>query len=83
LKCTEAFDDVLRKKWTKELPGSGKRARWVIQIEIDGVPYTERDYADVTCSLCGATAFVRTCAHGEAPPVRVVDGAAYCLACRS
>jgi hypothetical protein len=93
-------------------------ARWAIQIEIDGVPYTERDYADVAsathaiasilrahgerasdldqdacascdapldlmiCSQCGATAFVRTCAHGGTPPIRAVDGAAYCRACR-
>lgn len=92
--------------------------RWVIQVEIDGVPYTERDYADVAsatqaiaqilrqraqrstdldeqsceacdgaldlmvCSQCGADAFVRTCEHGDRRPIRVLDGAAYCLSCR-
>jgi hypothetical protein len=92
--------------------------RWVIQVEIDGAPYTERDYADVAsashaiaqilrqraersvvldqdaceeceepqdlmvCSQCGADAFVRTCAHGAPPSIRIVDGAAFCRVCR-
>ena len=93
--------------------------RWVIQIELDGVPYTERDYADVasatqaiaqilrqraersvnldqdgceacddpmdllTCSQCGTDAFVRTCGHGDSPPIRALDGALYCRVCRA
>jgi len=93
-------------------------ARWVIDVEIDGGHYTERDYADVasashaiaqilrqhgeratdldeepcevceeplallTCSQCGVDAFVRGCEHSEARPIRVVEGAAYCLTCR-
>jgi hypothetical protein len=92
--------------------------RWVIQIEIDGVEYTERDYDDVasatqaiaqilrqraersldldqdeceqcdepldlmTCSQCGADAFVRTCAHDVAPTIRVLAGEAFCRDCR-
>jgi hypothetical protein len=92
--------------------------RWVIQIEIDRMPYTERDYSDiasachalasmlrqhgersedldesecdscdepldlVTCSQCGADAFVRTCQHGGPRPIRVLDGAFYCHGCR-
>jgi hypothetical protein len=93
--------------------------RWVIQIEIDGVPSTERDYDDVAsasqaiaqilrqraersvdldeevceaceesldvmvCSQCGADAFVRTCAHGGPRPIRILEGAAFCRACRA
>jgi hypothetical protein len=92
--------------------------RWVIQVEIDGVPYTERDYGDIasatqaiaqilrqraergddldqepcdlceepldlaTCSQCGADAFVRTCRHGGSPPIRMMNGTAYCRTCR-
>ena len=92
--------------------------RWVIQVEIDGAHYTERDYATVadashamasilrqrgeratdldeaecdacdgpldllTCSQCGADAFVRTCGHGAARPIRPVEGALFCRACR-
>jgi len=92
--------------------------RWVIQVEIDGAHYTERDYASVadachaiasilrqrgertteldevecgacdepldllTCSQCGADAFVRTCAHGGPRPIRLVEGAPYCRSCR-
>ena len=36
----------------------------------------------MTCSQCGADAFVRTCEHGGPRPVRVLEGAAYCLKCR-
>lgn len=93
--------------------------RWAIQIEIDGVPYTERDYVDIAsatqaiaqilrmhatrstdldedacgeceepldlmlCSQCGAGGFLRTCEHGCPRPIRTVDGAAYCRACRA
>ena len=92
--------------------------RWVIQIDLDGVPYCERDYADVAtatqaiatilrqraersedldqdaceeceepldlmiCSQCGADGFVRTCEHGGGPPIRTLEGAVYCRACR-
>jgi hypothetical protein len=92
--------------------------RWVIQIDIDGVGYTERDYVSVadachaiasilrqrgeratdldeaecdscdepldllTCSQCGADAFVRTCEHGGPRPIRAVAGAEYCQHCR-
>jgi hypothetical protein len=92
--------------------------RWVIQVEIDGAHYTERDYASVadachaiaailrqrgeratdldegecdacdeqldllTCSQCGADAFVRACAHGGPRPIRVVEDALYCRSCR-
>ena len=90
----------------------------MIQIEFDGVRYTERDYEDVasatqaiaqilrrradraealdedacdlcdepldlaTCSQCGSDAFVRTCEHGGPRPIRIVEGAHYCLDCR-
>src|SRR5688572_23972790 len=93
--------------------------RWVIQIEIDGVAYTERGYADIasasqaiaqilrqhaerstdmdqdacevcdepldlmTCSQCGADAFVRTCAHGGPRPIRMLGGATFCRVCRA
>jgi hypothetical protein len=93
-------------------------ARWVIQIDIDGARYTERDYDDignachaiasilrqrgqrptgldedecascdqpldlVTCSQCGADAFVRTCPHAADASIRLVEGFAYCRACR-
>ena len=93
-------------------------ARWAIEIEIDGVPYTERDYADAAsathaiasilrqhaeratdldqdacescdaaldlliCSECGVSAFVRTCEHAGQRPIRLRDGALFCLACR-
>jgi hypothetical protein len=93
--------------------------RWVIQVEIDGAAYTERDYASVadashaiasilrqrgeratdldetecdacdepldllTCSQCGADAFVRSCVHGGPRPVRVVAEALYCRGCRA
>ena len=92
--------------------------RWVIAVEIDGVPYTERDYGDVasasqaiaqilrqraerspdldqdgceacdepldlmTCSQCGADAFVRTCEHDGPRPIRMVDTQAFCRVCR-
>ena len=36
----------------------------------------------MTCSQCGADAFVRTCEHGGARPIRPVEGALYCLTCR-
>ena len=91
----------------------------MIQIEIDGVPYTERDYGDVasasqaiaqilrqqaerstdmdqnaceacdepldlmTCSQCGADAFVRTCEHGDPRPIRRLGGTAFCRVCRA
>ena len=90
----------------------------MIQIDLDGVPYCERDYADVAtaaqamaailrqraersdgldqdecevcdepldlmiCSQCGADGFVRTCEHGDPPPIRIFEGAVYCRACR-
>jgi hypothetical protein len=88
-------------------------ARWAIEIEIDGVPYTERDYADdaiasilrqhaeraadldqeacsaceapldlMVCSQYGASAFVRTCAHRETVPIRLLEAAVFCRACR-
>lgn len=94
-------------------------ARWVVQIELDGVPYVERDYGDIAsashaiaqilrqqgersvdldedactecdqaldlmvCSQCGADAFVRTCDHDGSPrPIRIVEGFAFCRACR-
>ena len=92
--------------------------RWVIQIEIDGTTYTERDYPDIanachaiasilrqrgeratdldesecdscdegldllTCSQCGADAFVRTCDHGGVRPIRMLKDALYCRTCR-
>ena len=37
----------------------------------------------LTCSQCGADAFVRTCAHGGPRPIRAVGGASYCIACRA
>lgn len=93
-------------------------ARWVVQIDIDGARYTERDYdalADAchaitsilrqrgerptdldedecescdepldlaTCSECGVDAFVRRCKHAADRPIRLVEGFAYCRACR-
>jgi hypothetical protein len=36
----------------------------------------------MTCSQCGADAFVRTCEHGGPRPIRVVEGATYCRTCR-
>jgi hypothetical protein len=36
----------------------------------------------MTCSQCGADAFVRTCEQGGARPVRVVEDAVYSLKCR-
>jgi hypothetical protein len=109
---TQGMDEGTARLWKEG-------ARWAIQIEIDGVPYTERDYADAAsaihaiasilrahaervpdldqeacascdaplelsiCSQCGASAFVRTCGHGALPPIRLVDGSAYCCACRA
>jgi hypothetical protein len=91
----------------------------VVQIEVDGISYTERDYGDVAsashaiaqilrqqgepfasldeeaceacdqpldlmvCSQCGVDAFVRTCDHGQGSrPIRAVDEAVFCRACR-
>jgi hypothetical protein len=88
--------------------------RWIIQVDIDGAHYTERDYASVAdachaiasilrqrgdratdldeaecdaCdepldSQCGADAFVRSCEHGGARPIRLTDGAVFCRSCR-
>ena len=92
--------------------------RWVIQIDIDGARYTERDYASVadachaiasilrqrgeratdldeaecdacdeplellSCSQCGADAFVRSCDHGGPRSIWIVEGALYCRTCR-
>jgi hypothetical protein len=36
----------------------------------------------LTCSQCGADAFVRTCEHGGARPIRLTDGAVFCRSCR-
>jgi len=36
----------------------------------------------LACSQCGVDAFVRTCEHGGARPIRPVEGALYCLTCR-
>jgi len=92
--------------------------RWIIQIDIDGARYTERDYDGIAnachaiasilrqrgeratnldenecgscdepldlviCTQCGADAFVRTCEHAADRPIRLVEGFAYCRACR-
>src|SRR5262245_10681767 len=34
------------------------------------------------CSQCGVDAFVRACDHGGVHPIRMLDGALYCLSCR-
>jgi hypothetical protein len=38
-------------------------ARWAIEIEIDGVPYTERDYADAASAVHAIASILRQ--HAE------------------
>jgi hypothetical protein len=48
--------------------------RWVIQIEIDGLPYTERDYADVASATQAIAQILRQQAgRPEAPDQDACD----------
>jgi hypothetical protein len=36
----------------------------------------------LVCAQCGADGLVRTCEHADPPPIRTVESAACCRACR-
>jgi hypothetical protein len=50
-------------------------ARWLIQLDIDGVPYTERDYADIASAAHAMTRILRQQAE------RLTDIDAECDTC--
>ena len=52
------------------------------ELDEDACQECEEPLDLMTCSQCGADAFVRTCEHGGSRPLRVLGGTAYCLKCR-
>jgi hypothetical protein len=51
-------------------------------LDQDACELCEEPLDMLACSQCGVDAFVRTCEHGGPRPIRVVEGALYCLTCR-
>ena len=52
-------------------------------VDEDACEECEEPLDLMTCSQCGADAFVRTCTHGGPRPIRMVEGAGYCSSCRA
>src|SRR5262245_58063053 len=69
--ATQAIAQILR-----------QRAERAEDLDQEACDLCDQPLDLATCSQCGVDAFVRTCEHGGSPPIRMVDGSAYCLACR-
>ena len=69
--ATEAIGAILRQQ--AERPSD---------LDEDACPDCDEPLDLLTCSQCGADAFVRTCAHDGLRPIRLVGDAIYCSSCR-
>jgi hypothetical protein len=52
------------------------------ELDEDACELCEGPLDLLVCSQCGVDAFLRTCEHGGPRPIRVIEGAPYCLTCR-